>query len=266
MNNKIVLIAALAAASFAQVGCNKDKINPNEKGSIGLHFDNRAGNMDLALNNAQGYNTPLNQQITISTFDYYISNIQLTNKDGGVVTLAQSYHLVKESDTESQEFNLNDIPEGDYQSITFLVGVDSARSTMPIADRTGVLDPAGEGAGMYWSWNSGYIFVKLEGTSPQAPLDTATNTRPLYYHVGGFGGYSSATINNLRTITLPFGSDVEVRKDGEVSKLHINVDALKVITGTTNVDFSTNPVSHFGTFSGNLANNYTQMFVLDHIH
>ena len=65
---------------------------------------------------------------------------------------------------------------------------------MDVSQRTGVLDPSGAGADMYWTWNSGYIFFKMEGTSPAA----TGMGNSFMYHIGGFGGYSAPTINNIK--------------------------------------------------------------------
>lgn len=271
-NNNFSRIAlGILASSFLFTACHKDEINPDDNGTIEVHFDNRAGANDLVLNNAQPYTTALGQEITISKFDYYISNVQFTNADGTTYTVpqAESYFLLKESDPLSQELEFT-IPEGDYTALTFTVGVDSARSCMDISQRTGVLDPAAGGQGMYWSWNSGYIFLKMEGTSPSAPLDSTSNTHPFMFHIGGFGGYNSPTLNNLKTVTINFGQDVEVRDeyhDGHsASAVHLYVDALKVLNGTTNVDLTTNAITMFNAFSTSVANNYASMFALDHIH
>lgn len=77
--------------------------------------------------------------------------------------------------------------------MSFILGVDSLRSTKDLSERTGVLDPTAAGGDMYWSWNSGYNSLKMEGTSRSLPMGG-----DFMYHIGGFGGYSSATINNIK--------------------------------------------------------------------
>ena len=109
----------------------------------------------------------------LTKLNYYISNIKLRTTGGNefIVPQDSSYFLMTENEEESQEVKIRNIPAGDYNEITFTIGVDSLRSTMDISKRTGVLDPAQGHDDMYWSWNSGYIFVKMEGTSPSAPAD-----------------------------------------------------------------------------------------------
>ena len=117
---------------------------------------------------------------------------------------------------------------------------------------------------MYWVWNSGYIFLKLEGTSTVLPA--ADNA--FFYHIGGFGGYNSPTINNIKSITLTStGAAAEVRKNKpEAPHIHILADALKVLNGPTPISIAANPMVMFNPFSVNIANNYQSMFKIDHIH
>jgi hypothetical protein len=149
-----------------------------------------------------------------------------------------------------------------------MVGVDSLRSTMDITKRTGVLDPANlTGTDkMYWNWNTGYIFWKLEGTSPQAPVDPSGN-RNFRFHIGLYGGYSTPTINNLRTISIdlsPVGTAKVIT--GKTPAIHMVHDVLKGINGATNISFASNPTIMVTDFSRHLANNYIDAFSHDHTH
>jgi hypothetical protein len=44
------------------------------------------------------------------------------------------------------------------------------------------------------------------------------------------------------------------------------VDALKVLNGTTNINIANYPVVMANSYSANIANNYKEMFSLDHVH
>ncbi|WP_222597316.1 MbnP family protein [Chitinophaga pinensis] len=118
--------------------------------------------------------------------------------------------------------------------------------------------------GMYWGWNSGYIFFKMEGTSSVAPLDPSGQHK-FRYHIGGFGGYNAPTLNNVKTITvdLTAGGVAKVRADRE-SNVHLMVDVLKMFNGTTNVSIASNPTVMFSEFSMKVAGNYVNMFTHDH--
>src|SRR5574343_96432 len=92
----------------------------------------------------------------------YIS-IKFDNEDGTERAIPQdsSYFLIEETNADSKVLELR-VPEGNYKSVKFIIGVDSLKSTRPVNERTGVLDPSGAAAGMYWVWNTGYIFMKME--------------------------------------------------------------------------------------------------------
>jgi hypothetical protein len=249
--------------------CKKDSlngVNPGDTGSIELEFDNVVGSADLELNTGN-YTNGSGEAFTISTLDYFISNIKLKTSDGKeyVVPKDESYFLVKEEDEDTHVIELENVPAGDYTSFTFTVGIDSLKSISPVSERTGVLDTAGDAAGMYWTWNSGYIFLKMEGTSPVS----TTVDQKIFYHVGGFGGFDSPTINNIKTVTItaPFESSAKVRKDKEKApEVHIFADAGKILDGSTHISIAANSTVHFSEVSVDIANNYASMFNVDHIH
>lgn len=259
LSTTFVVIALMAMTS-----CGHETINPNDKGDLSIEFEPRVGDSELVLN-TQTYKNALNQDFTVSKFNYYVSNIVLTNSDGTKYTVPQadSYFLIKSSEKASQTITLKNVPEGDYNAISFVIGVDSLRSTLDMSERTGVLDPAAGAQDMYWSWNSGYIFVKMEGNAPSVP-DSISSTHDFMYHIGGFGANNS--INNIRNVSIPFSTEnAEVRNDASC-ELHFYVDAAKVVNGSTNIDFSTHSDVMFGAYSTNIANNYKEMFSLMHIH
>jgi hypothetical protein len=76
-------------------------------------------------------------------------------------------------------------------AISFEIGLDS---TLQVAGVKGQdLDPTN---GMYWTWNTGYIILKIDGTSP-----TCQTRKHLFtYHVGGYKKPNQC----LAKVHLPF--------------------------------------------------------------
>ncbi|MFZ4057994.1 MAG: MbnP family protein [Ferruginibacter sp.] len=260
---KLLSIVLISTVLFTS--CKKSNTtNPNAKSDIAVHFDNIAGSAELALNTTN-YTNAVGETFKVTKFDYYISNIRLKKTDGSeyVVPQNESYFLVKESDATMQDLDLSGVPVGDYNAITFTLGVDSLKNCAPLSERTGVLDPAAGGLGMYWVWNSGYIFLKMEGTSPAI----AGMSNAFQYHIGGFGGMTAPTINNIKTITLSFpAGNVAFVREGKVPEVHILADALKVLNGSTNISLAASPMVMFNPASVSIANNYQNMFTVDHVH
>lgn len=257
---RTLLLSAIVVIFFS--ACKKDPISsydPNVKADLSVEFDNIAGSSDLQLNTGS-YTNAAGETFNVTKLKYYVSNFVLTNTDGTVYTVPQHecYFLVDESDESTHEPVLH-IPEGEYKTLSFMVGVDSLRNTKDVSERTGDLDPTTTGADMYWGWNSGYIFFKLEGGSPATPAG-------FMYHIGGFGGYSTPTLNNTRIITLDLTQrGMPQVKDGKETNIHLMVDILKMFNGSTNVSIASDPMIMMPTpLSATIATNYTAMFRHDH--
>ncbi|WP_460504102.1 MbnP family protein [Hymenobacter agri] len=247
-----------AVASFSLIGCKKDEAVPNQKGTVDLAFEQTVGTAPLTLS-TQTYTTPAGDQFKITTFKQYISNIKLNKTDGTTYAVPESYFLLDASNVSTLELPLKDIPVGDYKSLTFTVGVDSARNVS--GAQTGALDPSNA---MFWTWNSGYIYTKLEGTSPQAPKQAGATEGGLVFHIGGF----KSPNNTIRTVTVPFptGTNLLVRTD-HAPEVHLNADIMKMFTGPNTVRFATLSNTMGGANSVLVANNYAAgMFSVEHIH
>jgi hypothetical protein len=253
--NSFLLLLVIALTSCKKTNNGYDA---NFRGQLGLEFDNVVGSDDLKLNTST-YTNAAGEKFTVRTLQYFISNISLVKTDGTeyIVPQDSSYFLINESSSVNAIPVLK-IPEGEYKEISFIVGVDSLRSTMDISKRTGVLTPA---LNNYFNENNGYIFFNMEGTSPQAP---GGNYK---FHIGGYGGKTTPTINNIKKITLDLSPRGIVKiKEGDESVIHMLVDISKVFSGTANVNLATNNIVEFDPFSVNIANNYALMFTHDHTH
>ncbi|MEM0997970.1 MAG: MbnP family protein [Bacteroidota bacterium] len=273
----------IAAGTLGLSGCNKEEFDPNKTGALTLEFDARAGSSDLAM--GATYTNASGEDFTVSKFQYYVSNIVLTTADGStyrVPTSATSgYYLVSESGT--QDVILENIPENNYTRLQFMVGVDSLRNTMAPEKRAGDLDVGDmqTGGDMYWSWNSGYIFMKFEGVAAAVPDSTpglwvqdangnwSFDTNQYTYwndifniHIGGYGGYDTPTPNNNRIITLDLPTDetLEMREGSTSAKIHLTVDILKIMDGSTTHSFTEYYQEHSPMRTGSIANNYLNMF------
>ncbi|MDN4165418.1 hypothetical protein QWY31_07890 [Cytophagales bacterium LB-30] len=260
-------LVALSMAFFFLSCTNTDNLEPepNEVGSLSIEFEHLVGGSPFDLDNE--YQRANGETFSVSTLNYYVSNIILSKEDGStfVVPQEKSYFLIRNHTPETCLITLDSIPADTYTGIAFTIGVDSLRSVSDISKRTGVLDPA-QNEGMYWTWNSGYIFFMMEGISSEAPEDP-TGTRAFRFHIGGFGGYESATLNNLKDINLSIhhGEGAIVRKEKQ-PKIHLIVDVLKVLDGLEDVSLEENATVMFNPYSSVIAENYTQLFTLDHIH
>jgi hypothetical protein len=255
----------LLLISLLVTACSSDDPAPgnDEKSTLTLHFDNVAGDDDLTLNTTT-YTNASGETFKVTALRYFISNISLKTVAGDVYTVPQdsSYFLVDEADEESQDLVLKNIPAGDYNAITFTLGVDSLKSVADANTHTGVLDP--KNTDMYWSKSEGYIFLKLEGTSDA--ISGADKT--FAYHIGGYGGPSAAekTFNNLKRFDLTFGSSQAEVRSTIAPEAHFYIDILKVFNGSTKVSLAEHPTVMFTDYSKVVADNYASMITFGHVH
>jgi hypothetical protein len=256
-----ILIASLFIGSLFISSCKKeDELKGN--GPLTLHFDNRAGSADFAMNT--NLTIASGETINVTKLKYYVSNFVLVKADGSEYKVPQNgnYFLIDEETDSTQDVTLQNIPAGNYTGFKYILGVDSLRSTLDVSQRTGALDPAGAGSDMYWSWNSGYIFFRIDATSPQS---TEAGNQ-CFFHVGGYGGYSTPSTNNIRTISLSGSEAAEVRI-GRNPEVHIYVDILQAFTSPNAYSIATDGASfHMPASAVKMADNYIDMFNINHIH
>ncbi|HEY0271558.1 MAG TPA: MbnP family protein [Chitinophaga sp.] len=239
---------------LALAGCSKQS-GSGEKGVTGsntiqLSISNIVNGKPMVLNDSTYYNA-VGEAFTVTAFKYYLSNFSLLTTDGKTITLPKSYFLVNQADSNSCKLALSGIPDGAYQSLSFLIGVDSL--TNAAGPQTGALDVVN---GMYWAWNSGYINAKFEGTSPAS---TAT-AHLLQFHIGGF----MAPSNTIRKVSLDLAQP-QIWAGG--------IHSIQATADLYNWFDAPNPIS-FAKFSGTMepnadamkvADNYQQMFMITSI-
>jgi hypothetical protein len=252
--------------SLVLSSCKKDDPTPVGPSTLTLEFDNIVGDANLQLNTTTTpYTNAKGEAFKLTWLTYYISNIKVKTADGKEFVDpvkpdgSAGYYLIDEADTESQEVKLVNVPAGDYTEVTFTVGVDASQVNQ--GAQTGALDPA---KGLFWSWNSGYIFFAVEGESP---LSTETDN-VFQYHVGGYKEDASNAnlVNNIKTVTLSFGDKAPV-KTGHAPEVHLLMDIKKFFNGSgENVSFTTNASRHSPKACQALAGNIQGAFVVDHVH
>jgi hypothetical protein len=243
--------------------CDKMEVeNPNATNDVVIEFDNRIGSADLVLGTSVLTNSS-REKYTVSTLNYFISNLKLITEMGDMVSFPDQYFLVKESDSGSQMIELKNVPTGNYQHLSFYIGVDSLRSIADAGLRTGVLDIASYGSdNMYWSWNMGYIFFKIEGNSPVIDIKGIDKFE---FHIGGFGGKEGPTPNNIKNVGLNLPEMTKVSESTSPT-VHIIFDVNKVMDGSSTIKLATSPIIHSPMVGKTISANYSKGFIVDHVH
>ncbi|MCB0521019.1 MAG: hypothetical protein H6577_20005 [Lewinellaceae bacterium] len=281
---KLLFLSTLLVSIAFLSACKKDE-DKKDPGTLEINFDNIAivngveKQLSLVAPGSADYNytNEMGQNFNINLLRYFISAIELDGPNGehfhdemsASASGAKGYYLIDESIPSSQRVMLENIPAGNYNKITFTVGVDSAGVVDGAAG--GVLDPATNK--MFWNWNSGYIALKFEGQSDVSNGGTSgtetiadDNQKGIAYHIGGWKNIpGTAFVYNNKQLTFTFDENVKVESKN-APELHMVFDILSMFKGDKMIDFTGNHNVHKPADGVDMANNIAKAFAYDHIH
>jgi len=183
----IALSVMILALVLSAPACKKKQSTPPAAtvGSMNLRFDYVFGaNMVPWELNKTYVHTKTFDTLTFTTFKFYVSNIRLKKTDGTWWAQPESYHLVDAGVANGSTISITNVPVGEYTTVEYMMGIDSLHNVS--GSYTGALSLSNA---MFWDWNSGYIMLKAEGKSPNAP------NGGFAFHLGGFSGD-----NNIITV------------------------------------------------------------------
>ena len=157
---------------------------------------------------------------TFTTAQFYLSEVGVMSD--GVREVPGSTLLIK---GDQDLYEVGQITAGQKQMLSFAVGVDSANNFL---DPTTAAEPLNlQSPSMHWNWNSGYIFIRIEGE-----VDTDSDGTPdslLELHVGGLPQYTPVMV------------EVNHEADAVDSRIPIKVDFAKFLEG---INLATDNVTH----------------------
>lgn len=203
-----LLLRILYIVSFVSLRCVS---NAQNNDTVNIEFKVLFNNQLLQLDSTFFLSNQNNDSIVFANFKFYISNIKLINNNRLVYQENNSHHLVNYKQIETAKLSLPIIHPIDYDAVEFDLGIDSLTNSRGIGSND--LDPL---RGMYWSWHSGYINLKLEGRSSLCK----TRNNAFEFHLGGFlNGFCS-----LQTIRLNVNNKKNIIIDIAVDKFIDNVN------------------------------------------
>jgi hypothetical protein len=256
----LLLAAPLAAPLALFSGCKKDSDTPDATGTGSVNFTvqnvvpvkvkkSTALQIRPLTLNMDSATTATGEQFKISTFVFYLSNIKFTKSDGTTYAAPDTYFLVDQATAKTLNFTVPNVPAGDYTGVSFIVGVDAQKTglTDPLTF-TGKFDALNPAYNMYWTWNSGHIFMKMEGT-----LTSTSPTKPLTCHIGGYTGATNAIV----TAAPSFGSGKLAVRADKTPTIALQANVAKLFDGPNPVTLSTFTGAHMpGAQSVQIAQNY----------
>lgn len=222
-------VIAMACTTVLFTSCKKDKAEeptPSTEQNLTLHLHSNAGaheaNFDSIFVNSA------NQRYTIADYRMYISNIVLIKNDGSEFPITGKVFL---TNPETDEYDLGMVPVGNYKGFKFQVGLDSAinhsdPSIYPSSSPLSVQTPS-----IHWTWNSGYIFWKVEGKVDTTVAQTGPINVDFLYHIG---------MDDLKR-PIDFTTDAFSVLSGQDQLIHVEFDLNAALS---NVDMTTELMTH----------------------
>jgi hypothetical protein len=201
-------------------------------GTVRLGMDAKWGNEDFVIE--QVYFDDYNNRIRVDQFLSYISHIKLTQSDGQEVLL-QDFYLANFENDLQLDFS---IPPGTYTGLKFGLGIpstDNKHQDPAQYPSSHPLSVAGS-QGMFWYWNTGYIFTKFEGKIDTTGTDGAELLDAFLFHIGDDPYYRELEFNDLQLV---------VTSNGTANlQLQIFVDQILSPVAGSSLDLATNAVTH----------------------
>ncbi|MEZ4772115.1 MAG: MbnP family protein [Bacteroidia bacterium] len=233
----IALIALTFSSGCKEKGCTDPlaaNYNPDAKESDGncvfpnlvLHFHSLIGDEVFSYNTVYTIN---NVAVTFTTAQFYVSGIQVGG-DGVFDTNPDKYLLVK---ANQSVYEVGEITTGHKHMLMFNVGVDSLANHADPTTYAAEHPLAPQNPTMHWNWNSGYIFIRIEGQ-----VDTNADGTPddlMELHIG--------TDAKLAPVMLTAAKEVAAEEE----EIHMQVDFAKLFTG---IDLATERITHTGDDPG----------------
>lgn len=232
---------------LALLACKKETVIP-EPGpgtvNISLNALYQGGELEIG----EVYYDILGHRIRVEGFKTYISEVVAVRADGTTETVSDVFL----ANFEEENVITGQIPAGEYVGFKFGTGVPE--------DRNKDADPSNYpndhplsaigSEGMFWHWNTGYIFTKFDGKADTLGQEGNDLLHPFAFHCGDDPFYQ--THENLN-------SSFTLNPDEEVN-FEVNFHAEKFLySAADTIDIKVNYLTHT---SGNydLAERFMSLF------
>lgn len=213
--------------------------------AVSLHFTHMVGNQPYST--ATTYTDADGRQYKLTTARFYLS-------EAGLHTAAGHEHLEEYTQVVAgtEHYEMGSVPAGSYEELEFSIGVDSAANhSDPTTYASGHALAATSSTFDHWSWNSGYIFLKVEGLADTSATMTGTIDGPIMLHIG--------TDALLKTVSLSKALDLA---SGQDKMIHITIDWAKVFNGVDLTDAVTHTMDNM-MLATTVANNFVTAFTIE---
>jgi hypothetical protein len=223
--NKNLIVVLIAIVALVFTSCDPAQPEDPKPAMLNLKIDSKWNNAPFEVQ--QVYNDTYGNRVRVDNFQSYISMITLIKNDGSEVLL-KDFHLQNFSDATTLSM---EVPVGIYTGIKFGIGVPpmyNLHQDPAQYPNSHPLSVAGS-QGMFWTWNTGYIFSKFEGKADTSGTEGAELLHNFSFHTGDAECFSEF-ISNAENIEL---------KEGNTTSVTINFNVDEILgSGFAGIDIS----------------------------
>jgi len=246
--NRLIYFFVLVLLTLTIQSCKDDEPTPAPgKSSATITFDARWDGAPFQLQ--QVYLDDFGNRIRCDKFMNYFSFVKLVAEDGSEVLLND---FILADFAGSNRFT-TEVPAGKYTALKFGIGVDRDynKDQDPAQyPSSSPLSVAGS-QGMFWVWNTGYIFAKFEGKADTTGTEGVELLSPIAIHAGDDFSYRTYT-------SQPF--NVTIEGSDHLFAVHINVDRIFSPEQGNDVNIAQDAITHGGT-NPDLTNNFMDNYL-----
>lgn len=178
-----------------------------QKNECIIEFTPTFNNLPLELNKNYSFK---NDSLKISALKFYISNISFYEGNQLVDCVSKKYNLIDIENPETSSIKFLRKNSKAYNKICFSIGIDSLTNVSGALGED--LDPT---KGMYWTWQSGYINLKIEGQTKICP----SRNNLFNFHIGGY----QYPYNSIQNLDFPIKENKKIIFNLDISKLFIGI-------------------------------------------
>lgn len=166
--------------------------------TLTLQVTHKVGNAPFAFNTP--YQDADGRSYQFRTARFHVSSPRLLSSAGG--SPIDTYVQVTGSQST---YNLGEVAPGAYQGLSFDVGVDSATNhgdptLFPAAHPLSIFNSNQD----HWSWNSGYVFLKIEGYVDTTATMNGPMNKFFFFHMATDPLLTGVTLT--RDFSIPSGT------------------------------------------------------------
>lgn len=233
--NKFHLLIGMILLSITLTQCSACKEPQEPEGSKDatyiVHWITRFGENDLVQ--GQTYRDAFNRRLLLEDLRGYVSDVKLIDENDSAIVLKDFSLLNWFSDPT---ISVAGRP-AKIKALQFSLGIPSAYNTAvdpTTYPNSHPLSVAGA-AGMFWTWNTGYIFYQLNGKCDLSGSENQPMIDPIAYHCGDDTLYRTITFD-ITDFTL---------KAGEAYQINIDFDAQRCFWNESDtMDLDTDYLTH----------------------